>query len=147
MVMDYRLNEALNMVENSQQGAKVMRLDDFGPLHHNSDEVQMILDTLHHWAEQYQLTSGKSMILPSQETLAGAFQVSEQTLHDALVELKHQGFDVFIPGRFGPITLWRSQNNGGQNHQEHNHKASRFWQIQQLFQQYTNPAGNHLRFS
>jgi DNA-binding transcriptional regulator YhcF (GntR family) len=51
-------------------------------------------------------TTNPCVLLPSLESLGEAFQLSAWEVRKALRELKAEGYDNFIPGLYGHITIW-----------------------------------------
>jgi hypothetical protein len=53
------------------------------------------------------LTPATCLLLPSLQSLAMFFDVKEFELMDTLHAMRKEGYDNFVPGLYGHITMWR----------------------------------------
>ncbi len=90
------------------RSAKVLKFEDMPPFcpewHHPLMAITSYLSKL--IGDIHQTEFKTCVFLPSLSSLKDLFGTTDRQVQEALRELKLKGYDNFVPGLYGPITLW-----------------------------------------
>lgn len=89
--------------------AKVLKVDDLPLFLHSADCERMQLQIaayLRDITAFYGSGARQCFLLPSLKSLVWLFGVSQTEIRQAFRELRQDGYDSFIPGLYGHISLW-----------------------------------------
>lgn len=103
----YMLKSVFSGVHNSS--AKVFQIKDLPPFtttEQKSPSLQIATYLSQLLSDIHQTMLKNCIILPSLNSLGHLFNSSETDVLEALRELRKHGYDNFVPGLYGHITLW-----------------------------------------